>query len=351
MDRLPYEASSRCCRHCAVSARQHGPAFRPFLLPLHERILNMKNRKKTIWIVGGILLALLVIALIGCLLFSRYLDQKLDKISYTPSGTYAHPQFTEEEKALLEEESRKEKESGNVIETSDAPPEGDVFSDKDVINILLLGTDERLPYGHDPGRADAIQVISLNLSNGEVKLISFERGIMVPVPDHDIDLLTGYAHVDFESFIEIIDVIGGIDVELTQAEAWAIDRQYQFHRHLVEGVNHLDGELALKYCRLRSIDSNWHRVERQRHAIQAAMNKVKGLSLKELDALADTVLPLIHTNLSKEQISALLLRSPKFLGSTAEQMTVPLRIPGEPARCDFQFEAERIRELIYGPEG
>lgn len=375
MDRLPDEASSRCCRHCAVSARQHGPAFRPFLLPLHERILNMKNRKKTIWIVGGILLALLVIALIGCLLFSRYLDQKLDKISYTPTGTYAHPQFTEEEKDLLEEESRKEKESGNIIETSDAPPEGDVFSDKDVINILLLGTDERLPYGHDPGRADAIQVISLNLSNGEVKLISFERGIMVPVPDHDIDLLThafrwagpeymlslfrdyflmdmtGYAHVDFESFIEIIDVIGGIDVELTQAEAWAIDRQYQFHRHLVEGVNHLDGELALKYCRLRSIDSNWHRVERQRHAIQAAMNKVKGLSLKELDALADTVLPLIHTNLSKEQISALLLRSPKFLGSTAEQMTVPLRIPGEPARCDFQFEAERIRELIYGPEG
>ena len=239
-------------------------------------------------------------------------------------------------------------------------------------NILLLGTDQRLPYGHDPGRADAIQIISLNLSTGAVKLISFERGIMVPVPDHDIDLLThafrwagpeymlslfrdfflldmaGYAQVDFESFIEIIDAMGGIDVELTEMEAWVIDKQYDYHRHLVEGVNHLDGELALKYCRLRSIDSNWHRIERQRTAIQAAMDKAKSLSLKELDALADTVLPLIHTNLTKEQISDLLLHSSRFLGKTADQMTVPLRIPGEPAHCDFQFEAERLQEFIYG---
>jgi hypothetical protein len=108
---------------------------------------------------------------------------------------------------------------------------------------------------------------------------------------------------------------------------------------------------ALKYCRLRSIDSNWHRIERQRTAIQAAMDRAKSLSLKELDALADVVLPLIHTNLTKEQISDLLLHANKYLGATAEQMTVPLRVPGQPARCDFQFEAERIRELIYGPEG
>ena len=334
-----------------------------------------KNKKKILLIVVGVLLLFLILAVIAGIWFHRYLDQKLDKISYTPAEAYVHPEFTEEERELLEEESRKEKESGELIETSETAPEGDVTKDDDVINILLLGTDERLPYTSDPGRADAIQVISLNCSTGEVKLISFERGIMVPVPEHDIDLLThafrwagpeymlsifrdyflldmaGYAQVDFEAFIEIIDAIGGIDVELSEVEAWAIDKEFPYHTHLKEGVNRLNGEYALKYCRLRSIDSNWHRIERQRTAIQAAMDRAKSLSLKELDALADVVLPLIHTNLTKEQISDLLLHANKYLGATAEQMTVPLRVPGQPARCDFQFEAERIRELIYGPEG
>lgn len=332
-----------------------------------------KNKKIILLILAGVLLILVVLGFAASKYLSRYLDRKLDKISYTPTGTYVQPEYTEEERELLEEESRKEKESGETITTSDAPPEGEVVWDSDVINILLLGTDQRLPYGHDPGRADAIQVISLNQSTGAIKLISFERGIMVPVPDHDIDLLThafrwagpeymlslfrdyflldmtGYAQVDFESFIEIIDAMGGIDVELTEVEAWAIDKD--FEHHLSEGVNHLDGALALRFARLRSIDSNWHRVERQRKVIQAAMSKAKRLSLKELDALTDTVLPLIHTNLTKEQISDLLLHANKYLGATAEQMTVPLRVPGQPARCDFQFEAERIRELIYGPEG
>ena len=334
-----------------------------------------KNKRTSLLILAGVLLVLVVLGLVAAKLAGGYLDRKLDKISYTPTGTYVQPEYTEEERELLEEESRKEKEAGESIETSDAPPEGEVVWDSDVINILLLGTDQRLPYGNDPGRADAIQVISLNRSTGAIKLISFERGIMVPVPDHDIDLLThafrwagpeymlslfrdyflldmaGYAQVDFENFIEIIDAMGGIDVELSEVEAWAIDKEFPYHTHLTEGVNRLNGEYALKYCRLRSIDSNWHRIERQRTAIQAAMDRAKSLSLKELDALADVVLPLIHTNLTKEQISDLLLHANKYLGATAEQMTVPLRVPGQPARCDFQFEAERIRELIYGPEG
>lgn len=326
-----------------------------------------KKKKNVVWIVLGVLLAVLVLA--GALVF-WYVNHKLNMISYTPTGTYVHPEYTEEEQAILEEESRKVMEAGEFIESSETPPEGEVVWDRDVINILLLGTDERLPYGHDPGRADAIQVISLNQVTGDVKLISFERGIMVPVPDHGIDLLThsfrwagpeymlslfrdyflmdmaGYAQVDFESFVEIIDAMGGIDVELTDVEAWAIDRNYR--RHIFGGVNHLDGTYALKFARLRSIDSNWHRVERQRKVITAAMSKAKGMSLKELDALANTVLPLIHTNLTKEQIYDLLLHSAKFLNGTVEQMTVPLHKPGEPNRCDFQVESERIKELIYG---
>lgn len=331
-----------------------------------------KRKKGGKRIVLRILLILLAIVLIAAAAVLLYVNHKLDRLSYTPSGTAAVPQYSEEDRAILEEESKQAMESGETIASSDVPPEGEVSEDSDIINILLLGTDMRIPNTDDIGRADAIQVISLNRSTGDVKLISFERGIMVPVPGHDRDLLThayrwagpdymlsifrdyflldmaGYAQVDFDTFTQIIDIMGGIDVELTEMEAWAIDKNNDYH--LSEGVNHLNGTLALRYCRLRSIDSNWHRVERQRNAIQAAMNKVKGMSLPELNKLADEILPFIHTDLSKDQISGLLLRSTKFLGSKAEQMTVPLRDANRGSYCDFQFEAERLKEFIYGAE-
>lgn len=331
-----------------------------------------RKRKKSGWrIVLGILLALLILILAAGAATYFYVNSKLDKLSYTPAGTVTPPVYTEEEKNILKEEIQKDETV--QITTSELPPEGEVAQDDDIVNILLLGTDMRIPYTSDPGRADAIQVISLNRSNGDIKLISFERGIMVPVPEVGTTLLTysfrwagpdytlslfrdyflldmaGYAHVDFEEFIQIIDALGGVDVELTEMEAWAIDPEYSHHLH--EGMNHLDGALALHFCRLRSIDSNWHRVERQRKVIQAAIYKVKGMTLPELNALADQILPLIHTNLTKEQISSLLLSAPKFLGATAEQMTVPYREPGQAAHCDFQAEAERLKDFIYGPEG
>lgn len=326
-----------------------------------------KTKKKGTRIVAWVLLTMLALVLISAGGVYFYINHKLDKISYTPAGTATPPPFTEEERQTLLEEQAKEEIP--ALETSETPPEGEVSQDKDVVNILLLGTDMRIPYTADPGRADAIQVISLNLSTGAIKLISFERGIMVPVPDHGTDLLThayrwagpdymqsifqdyflldvaGYAQVDFDTFKQIIDALGGIDIELTALEAWAINEDVG--SRLTEGMNHLDGELALKYCRLRKIDSNWVRVERQRKVIQEILYKTKGLSLTELNDLADVILPLVHTNLTKNQISSLLLSATKFLGATADQMTVPDRSAG---RCDFQVEAERLRVFIYGEE-
>ena len=339
---------------------------------MKKELSNVKSKKKNgkgKRVVLGVLLGLLILLLAAGGTALYYVNSKLDKLSYTPAGAATPPVYTEEEKVLLQEESKKD--SVEQIESSEAVPEGEVVEDNSVVNILLLGTDMRIPYTSDPGRADAIQIISLNRSTGAIKLISFERGIMVPVPGHDKELLThsyrwagpdymlslftdyflldmaGYAQVDFEAFIEIIDAIGGIDVELSAMEAWALRNDY--YRHLAEGVNHMDGSLALAYCRLRRIDSNWVRIERQRKAIQAVLYKVKGMSIQELNALADVVLPLIHTNLSKNQITSLMLSAPKFLGVTAEQMTVPKRTPGRGAYCDFQAEAERLQEFIYGP--
>ena len=79
--------------------------------------------------------------------------------------------------------------------------------------------------------------------------------------------------------------------------------------------------------------------------MQAILNRVKDMNLSELNSLAETILPLIHTDLSKAEITSILLNAPKFLGATAEQMAVP---DNNNQNCDFQYETDRLREFIYG---
>ena len=239
---------------------------------------------------------------------------------------------------------------------------------KDMVNILLIGSDMRIPHTDDIGRGDVTMLCSLNKKTGAVKLASFERGTGVPWEGDEWLMLTsfyrfhgaaattrvlgecfqidfdGYAHVDFDSFREIIDTIGGVDVELSAGEAGALGLPYG-------GMNHLDGDLALSFCRLRSIDSNWERTGRQRRTIQAVLSKAKTLNIAQLNELANTVLPMIDTDLDNEAITGLTLSLGKFAGSTADQLMVPDKdhlLPGGMGynKADFDYEAERIREFL-----
>ena len=239
---------------------------------------------------------------------------------------------------------------------------------KDTVNILLIGSDMRIPNTDDIGRGDVTMLCSLNKKTGAVKLASFERGTGVLWEGHEWLMLTSfyrfngpaattkvlgecfqidfdaYAHVDFDSFREIIDTIGGVDVELTAGEADKLGLPYG-------GMNHLDGEHALAFCRLRSIDSNWERTGRQRRTIQAVLTKAKTLSLTDLNDLADSVLPMIDTDLDNETITGLMMSLGRFAGKKADQLMVPDRdhiLPGGMGynKADFDYEAERIRVFL-----
>ena len=239
---------------------------------------------------------------------------------------------------------------------------------KDTVNILLIGSDMRIPNTDDIGRGDVTMLCSLNKKTGAVKLASFERGTGVPWEGHEWLMLTSfyrfngpaattkvlgecfqidfdaYAHVDFDSFREIIDTIGGVDVELTAGAADKLGLPSG-------GMNHLDGKQALAFCRLRSIDSNWERTGRQRRTIQAVLTKAKTLSLTDLNDLADSVLPMIDTDLDNETITGLMMSLGKFAGKTADQLMVPDRdhiLPGGMGynKADFDYEAERIRAFL-----
>ena len=95
--------------------------------------------------------------------------------------------------------------------------------------------------------------------------------------------------------------------------------------HVDPGPNHFDGYTALQYARLRKIDNDWKRVERQRTVIKAVLDQVQNASVMELDNLLNTILPLIQTNFTKSEIAALLVQLPGFLGCDVQQMSMPLQ--------------------------
>lgn len=248
-----------------------------------------------------------------------------------------------------------------------------------VVNILFIGTDEQYSE-NDKGRGDVTLLCSLNRDNGSVKLISFERSIGMPWPNHGDVMLTnthayggaelvcqdisrafrvdidGYVQMNFDGFCKIIDSLGGVDILLGAEEAKAMTEDTYNEIWYSEGLNHLDGESALRYCRLRRIDDNWHRVERQRYLFSSVLSQAKNLRLSQIKELAHAAMEHVNTNLTKPQLAALLVKAPRFLRSELQQMTIPDRNnvwtynSGEETvtGCDFGAESRRLNEFIYG---
>lgn len=267
-------------------------------------------------------------------------------------------------------------------------PVDDIFHDQDVVNILLLGTDDHGKDFSDNARADSIMLLSLNTKTYTIKLVSIERGIGVPVPKRNDDWITHtfryggaaltmqtvrdcfnvdvehYIRINFQSFKAGIDAIGGIDINLTQAEADYMNDPEADSRFgggiqtVTPGVNHVNGATALNYARVRKIDSDWKRIQRQRNVIQAALNQVQNSDLVTLNKLANTILPMIQTNLTKGEITSLLLTVPGFLtkGLQIEQMTIPAKdtcwnTVGVDGRkmigVDFAANAKILQDFFY----
>lgn len=297
-------------------------------------------------------------------------------------GSNISESYIEDDDTSDDETAMNEATAG-LEEAEPVESDDDIYRDENVINLLLIGTDERTDYFSDNARGDTCMLLSINKKTGSVKLISFERGMGVPIlagqyaGQYDwlthtfryggADLMVQeirecfkvdverYIRVNFNTFIKGIDAIGGVDINLTEAEAtYFRDGHIDYTAHA--GVNHLDGDRAIAYARLREIDSDWTRIVRQRTVVQAAINQTKHLNVFELNTLADTVLPLIHTNLTDGEITQLLLLVPKMLGVTMEQSTVPIQgsfgsMKGMGGRsmfaADFDANAKYLREFLY----
>ena len=280
----------------------------------------MKKRNK-IFIISVIVLILILS--IG----AWFVADKLNRIDYTDSSDNLAGENVSTEESIVEDtvdsagEAGEEEEIVLVTEeemealglTEAKITDMDIFSDSDVFNVLLLGTDERKQNFSANARADSIMILSIDKENKTMKLVSLQRGMGVPILEGpykgQYDWITHcfryggaelvlkevreclrvdvnrYVRVNFDSFADIIDTVGGVDIELTSLEAQGLNgevRTNAYAKHkMYEGMNHLDGYDALQYSRLRYIDSDWKRIERQRNVIQAVDFEANATILKE----------------------------------------------------------------------
>jgi len=216
------------------------------------------------------------------------------------------------------------------------------------MNIVLYGVDARdQDDSYSNSLSDAIMIVSINQDTKKVRIASVYRdtylhnpkkktfdkithaymaggpALSMSILNTNLDLnLTDYVAVNFNVVQQIIDAVGGIDMEITADEARDIN-QYIREINSVTGSNsayinkagsyHLDGTQATAYSRVRhTAGGDWKRTERQRIVIDKTFEKIKTLSLGKLNSLADLVLQQISTNIETKQILYLLTQAASY---------------------------------------
>lgn len=281
------------------------------------------QKKGTLKRVLLILLALILVIVIGAAAFIGY---ELSKINDLTAG-----QYTEEDDDPENEATNSDTISEDILEWGEA----NVVTQVDgVCNILLIGVDSRSE--DDTGRSDSMILLSINTNTAQITLVSLLRDTYVQIPDYQnnrinaayryggIELLDATielnygvqvdynVQIDFNGFVDVIDTLGGVDIELTEAEVNYLsggkNGEYEAYLQgdgdtgLVVGMNHLDGETALNYARIRKIDSDFGRTARQRKLITAVFESLKGESILSLLQVYDAIADDLATDMTTTQL-------------------------------------------------
>lgn len=275
------------------------------------------------------LCVILALILAGLLVAYIYVDRMLGLI-----GRQQIQQETLSPSDIHEIENQKdpidENFTGPVIDPTDitwSTEPVDVIEEAYITNILLIGQDRRPGQGRQ--RSDAMILCSLNTKTKTLTMTSFLRDLYVQIPGYQDNRLNapyalggmellketlklnfgvqvdGCIEVDFSQFEKIIDLMGGVDIELTAAET---AHMYRYNKiSLQPGMNHLSGKEALAYSRIRYIGTDFGRTSRQRTVLTALLEQSRNIGLAKMHSLLEGVLGLITTDMSNGQIIELAL--------------------------------------------
>lgn len=314
--------------------------------------------KKAILIIVITLLSLVLIAVVGVVLWVNSVLNQIERVD-----TFQETMSQEELESILGETDPMDPDfTGPVLAPEDVTVPGSAAesieeNENDTINILLVGQDWYYKDRQKRSRSDAMILCTINKSTKTVTFTSFMRDMYVRIPGYyNQRINVAYAvggfealydtleynfgvHVDggvavnYESFRYLVNAVGGLDLELTAAEARYLNNLYKgkeaykyYNWSLTEGVNHMDGMQVLCYSQIRALDSDFGRTNRQRIVLNKLVEKAKTLPLTDLYSLVGVMVPMVITDMSNSEIMSIAVEAAPLLQDIT---VVSQRIPAD----------------------
>lgn len=212
--------------------------------------------------------------------------------------------------------------------------------------VAVFGVDSREGNLKKSTRSDMQMVFNINLGTGEMRVVSVYRDTYLKLdkkgrygkindayffggPAQAVEALTenldlsidDYAAFSWKAVAEAINILGGIDVDISHEEFRLINgfitetvesTGIGSHHLKKEGLNHLDGVQAVAYARLRKTDTDFKRTERQREVANLVLKKAREADLPTLNRLVSTVLPQISTSIGMKDLLPLIKNVRRF---------------------------------------
>ena len=330
---------------------------------------NKKNKKKSKipkWFKAGaiafIATCIICIPIIVVLV-------KLDKINKVDFNDTTHVQDEQFDFSEDDSEEDTNKNQYDALDLNwDNAVTGSTRYDENIVNILLVGTDSRSTQGYR-GNSDTMIIFTIDKDNKNVKMTSIMRDLYVPIPGKsDNKINSAYSTggvpllkqtiesnfkvaidytviVEFDTFKKVIELLGGVDIEINEKEAKNINKNTpKTCKQLVAGVQHLDAEQALWFSRIRKVSSDIYgsndfgRTARQRAVLKSIYEEYKNLSVVEVSKLVDEIFPYITTDMSSETILTTAALVLSFGVDEIESFRIPM---------DRAFEAATVKPNGY----
>ena len=362
--------------------------------------------KKIALIVLLSLLALIIAAVIGGVIYWNALLNMMSR----PEDVTVPTMSDEEYAAMMNQASATEETEAAVDATEETVPEETspedtwpvIVSDKNITNILLVGQAAR--DGEEAKIADTMILVSINREMKTITLTSFMRDLRLVWPKY-VDV-NGQSHtgnnrinmaynmgirwdgnvqggmnvlssiieynfgvpvdhcveVDFEIFENVINIIGGVEVELDEDELRYLQTNFNWMDRLTVGNTRLDGYQALCYARARHVnaaDSDFNRTARQREVITSLFNQMKTMGILDIHKMFTEVMPLITTDMTSAEITNYAFELiPMLKNLTIQSQRIPfdktywpieVEIDGRmdnQLQCDVGKNGQMLRESI-----
>ena len=340
---------------------------------------EQKKKKSGCLIFLIVMLSLLLVALIVVAVGMNYIFGRLGHFENPEPSDGTIPKMSDE---FDVEGNQEGGENFETVDASDVVFETVDVLEGDMINIMLIGQDRR--PGEERARSDSMILVTINQEKNTIQLTSFMRDLYVQIPGYmdnrlnvayrygGTDLMNdtfkvnfgleidGNVMVDFDEFTEIIEILGGVTLKISSAEAKYMNNASD--NHFKEGTNYFNAEDALTFTRMRyAAGGDYGRTDRQRRVIMAIAESFRDADLITIFNVIDQVLPHIVTNLTDAQIIEYATKGLTILGNGGSMET--LRIPQDDAHYNANIRGmavlvpnleacrEDLREFIYDNEG